>query len=97
MRKYSKKNLKVQRRTVRTYLAENKQRKSQPQRKTVFSPQQEKELSKRISSNWVPHNLKDIRNACVRILCEKQYSNPFVKEKGMAACAWLEGFCVVIQ
>jgi hypothetical protein len=39
---------KVLRRTLRAYLAENKQIKYQLGRKTVLSPQQEKELSKRI-------------------------------------------------
>jgi len=39
---------KVPRRTLRAYLAESKQTKSKLGRKTVLSPQQEKELSKRM-------------------------------------------------
>jgi len=38
----------VLRRTLRAYLAENEESKSKLGRKTVLSPQQEKELSKRI-------------------------------------------------
>ena len=41
---------KVPRRTLRAYLAEKKQFKSKLRRKTVLSPQQDKELSKRIIS-----------------------------------------------
>jgi len=58
---------KVPRRTLRAYLAGNKQSKSKLGRKTVFSPQQEKELFKRInrlSQTGYPITLKIKRIWC---------------------------------
>jgi hypothetical protein len=81
---------KVPRRTLRAYLAKNKQCKSKLRRKTVLSPQQENELSKRfirLSQSGYPITLKILR---MRVLtyCEKNNTpNPFVKKKGMAVRA----------
>jgi ribosomal protein S18 len=58
---------KVARRILRAYLAENKQSKSKLRRKTVLSPQHEKELSKsinRLAQTGYPINLK-IKRICV--------------------------------
>jgi len=55
---------KVLRRTLRAYLAESKESKSKLGRKTVLSPQQEKELSKRIirlAQTGCPITLKVLR------------------------------------
>jgi hypothetical protein len=86
---------KVPERTLRAHLAENKQTKSKLGRKIVFSPQQEKELSKRINrlaQTGYPITLK-IKRICVFTYCEKNnIPNPFVREKGMAGRACLEGF-----
>jgi len=63
-------------RTLRAYLAENKQSKPKVRIKTVFSPQQEKKLSKRIirvTQTGYPITLKVLR-MCVHILWQKQYS-----------------------
>jgi hypothetical protein len=83
------------RRTLRAYLAENKQSKSKLGRKTVLSPQQEKELSKRIirlAQTGCPITLKVLR-MCVFTCGEKHnIPNPLVKEKRMAGCAWVEVF-----
>ena len=91
---------KAPRRTLRAYLAENKQSKSKLGRKTVLSPQQEKELSKRI--NWLvqtvyPITLK-IKRMCVFTYCEENnIPNPFVREKGMVGRAWLEEFFFFVE
>jgi hypothetical protein len=86
---------KVPRRTLRAYLAENKQDKSDLGRKTVLSTQQEKELFKRINKLaqiGYPITLK-IKRICVFTYCEKNnIPNPFLREKGMAGRAWLEVF-----
>jgi hypothetical protein len=75
---------KVPRRTFRVYLVENRQSKSKLRRKTVLSPQQEKELSKRIirlAQTGCPITLKVLR-MCVFTHCEKNnIPDPFVKEK----------------
>jgi hypothetical protein len=84
---------KIPRRTLRAYLAENKQCKSKLRRKTAISPQQENELSKRIirlTQIGYPITLKILR---MRVLtyCEKNnIPYTFVKEKGMAGRAWVE-------
>ena len=80
-------------------MAENKQSKSKVGRKTVLSPQQEKELSKRIirlAQIGCPITLKVLR-ICVFTYGEKNnVPIPFVKGKGMAGHAWVEGFLLVI-
>ena len=66
-------HFKVPRRTLRTYSVENKQSISKMKGKTVLSPQQEKELSKRIirlAQTGYPINLKILR-MCVFTNCEK--------------------------
>ena len=82
------------RRTLRAYLAENKQSKSKLGKKTVLSPRQEKELSKGINmlaQTGYPITLK-IKRICVFTYCEKNnITNPFVGEKGMAGRACVEG------
>jgi hypothetical protein len=64
-------------------------------RKTVLSPQHEEELSKRIIGlvqTGYSITLK-ILKICVFTDCEKNnIPNPFLKEKGMAGRAWVEGF-----
>ena len=74
-------------------MAENKQTKSKLGRKTVLSPQQEKELSKRIirlAQTGCPITLK-ILQMCVFTYCEKNnIPYPIVKEKGMAGHAWVD-------
>ena len=85
-------NYKVPKRSLRAYLAENKQSKSKLRKKTVLSPQKEKELSKRIirlAQTGCPITLKTLR-MCVFTYCEKNnIPNPFVKEKGVAGRAWV--------
>ena len=85
---------KVPRMALRAYLTENKQCKSKLRRKTVLSPQQEEELSKRIirlTQTGYPITLKILR-MCVFTYCEKNnIPNPFVKEKGMAGRDSVEG------
>jgi len=81
---------KVPRRTIKAYRAENKQSKSKLGRNTVLTPQQEKELPRRIIR--LAQTLTILR-MCVFTYCEKNnIPNPFVKEDGMAAHAWVEGF-----
>jgi len=87
-------HFKVPRRTLRTYSVENKQSISKMRGKIVLSPQQVKELSKRIirlAQTGYPKNLKILR-MCVFTNCEKNnILSQFVKEKGMAGRAWVEG------
>ena len=68
-------------------------------RRTVLSPQQEKELCKRnirLALTGYPITSKILR-MCVFIYCEKNnIPNPFVKETEMAGSVWVEGFCAVI-
>jgi len=86
---------KVQRRTLKAYLAQYKQSKSRTGRKTVLSPQQDKELSKRnikLAQSGYPVTSQILR---MRVLtyCEKNnIPNPFVKETEMAGHAWVLGF-----
>jgi len=91
---------KVQRRTHKAYLAVYKQSKSRMGRKTVLSPQQDNELSKRnirLAQTGYPIASQILR---MRVLtyCEKNnIPNPFVKETEMAGHAWvLDFFCIVI-
>ena len=85
----------VPRRTLRAYLAENKQSKSKLGRKTILSSQQDKEFSKRImrlAQTGYPITSKILR-MCVFTYCEKNsIPNLFVKETRMAGRAWVEGF-----
>ena len=78
---------KVPRRTLQAYLAEIEQSKSKLGRKTVLSPQQKKELSKKIVRLAQTGYLttSKIQRMCVFTYCEKNdIPNPFVKETGMA-------------
>jgi hypothetical protein len=62
---------KVPRRTVRAYFAENKHSKSKLGRKTIFSSQQEKELSRktvRLAQTGYHVTLQGTENVCVRML-----------------------------
>jgi len=61
---------KVPGRTLRVYLAENKQNKCKLGRKAVLSTQQEKELSKRIirlAQTWCPITSKILRKTTFQI------------------------------
>jgi len=83
---------KVQRRTLKAYLAAYKQSKSRMGRKTVLSPQQDKELSKgniRLAQTGYPITSQILRMH-VLTYCEKNnIQNPFVKETEMAGHAWV--------
>ena len=76
-------------------LAENRQSKSKLGRKTVLSPQQEKELSKRIirlARTGCPITLTILRMCvCVHILWEKQYSK-FICEGKRNGWSCLDSF-----
>jgi hypothetical protein len=79
----------------RAYLAENKPSKSKLGRKTALSPQQEKELSKRIvrlAQTGCPITL-NILKMCLFTYCEKNnIPDPSGKGKRMAGHAWVEVF-----
>ena len=82
-------------------MAEYKHSKSKMGRKTVLSPKQEKELSKKniwLALTGYPTTSKILR-MCVFTYCEKNnIPNPFLKETEMAGSAWVEAFffCAVI-
>jgi hypothetical protein len=76
-------------------LAENKQSKSKLGKKTLLSPQQEKELSKRIirlGQTGRPITFKILRTRVFTYCEQNNITNPFVKEKEMAGRDWVERF-----
>jgi len=81
---------KVPRMNLRAYLVDNKQSKSKLGRKTVLSPQQEKQSSKRIirlAQTGCPTTLKILRMCVFTYFEEKNVPNQFVIKKRMAGHA----------